>query len=195
MNNMKSKLVLFFLLIISAVCSAQSNSFLPSKVFLKSGDTIYGIGKFNHKINKNRIFKYKTHSKGKEKRIELSKIEFVQIRYPKGDIKTFKTFRLPNDGQFILLQEFVKGRYVEVYGYSNIVGYMPVVSYYIKKTNEEGLTFIGSYDAAFGKFKNKVYDYFSDCDLLIKKLKEKELRLRNGLDEIADFYNKNCGDK
>lgn len=197
---MKNKLIIFFLLIISAVGSSQSNSFLPSQVILKSGDSFFVLGKFT-----NKIFKYKTHTKAKAKEIELSKIAFVQIRYSKDDIRTFKIFPFASDGQFFPLQELVKGKYVEVYGFAHSVNNMSanimpvnsmnVIDYYIKKSDEDKLTYIGPYDALFGKFKNEVYDYFSDCELLIKKLEEKELRLRNGLAEIADFYNKNCGNK
>tara|TARA_B110000908_G_scaffold30681_1_gene36373 strand:+ start:290 stop:865 length:576 start_codon:yes stop_codon:yes gene_type:complete len=190
---MKNKLIILFLLLLSAVCSAQSNLTYPSKVVLKSGDTLFCLGKFTNKIFKNRTFKYKAHLNAKKKEIELSKIDFVQIRYSKKKIKTFKIFPLTAEGPFIPFQEFIKGEHVEVYGLESMVNSMAVLDYYIKRSDEDQMTYIGGYDAIFGKFKKKVYEYFSDCDLLIKKLEKKELRLRNGLEEIADFYNKNCG--
>jgi hypothetical protein len=34
--------------------------------------------------------------------------------------------------------------------------------------------------------------YFSDCKILIQKLENREFKVREGLEDIVIFYNKNC---
>jgi hypothetical protein len=41
-------------------------------------------------------------------------------------------------------------------------------------------------------FKKEMSKYFSDCDILVKKIKAKELRKKDEI-EIVEFYNSNCG--
>lgn len=43
-----------------------------------------------------------------------------------------------------------------------------------------------------GYLRLRCMKYFSDCELLIQKLKEKELRLRDGLVQIAEYYENHC---
>ena len=62
----------------------------------------------------------------------------------------------------------------------------------IKKTNEEWLTDLGEYSPLTNDLKGKVKSYFSDCISLIEKLEKREFKVRDGLEDIVNFYNKNC---
>jgi len=53
------------------------------------------------------------------------------------------------------------------------------------------VTFIGSFEA-LGFYKERIYDYFTDCEPLIGKLKNKDTGLRDGFEKIAEFYIENC---
>lgn len=100
----------------------------------------------------------------------------------------------------------MKGKKLEVYGIHGVnsgsgvgigMGFsigipIPYTTYYIRKTGENDITYMGTYGTIRGLFKVKVYEYFSDCELLIQKLKEKELRLRDGLVQIAEYYENHC---
>ena len=95
----------------------------------------------------------------------------------------------------------MKGKNIIIYGkeYSytnNLAGGMTMsgtaTDYYVKKKNENKVTFIGDYDAIIGEFKGRVYNYFSDCTLLIEKIENKEIRLRDGFKKMAKFYIDNC---
>jgi hypothetical protein len=44
-----------------------------------------------------------------------------------------------------------------------------------------------------GKIKNKRMNLFSDCPILIEKIKNKEFKKREVI-EIVDYYNNNCGE-
>ena len=192
------KKILFILLLISSfVCSAQFNSVFPSKAVLKNGDTLNGI---LGKLKKN-TFKYKTHSKAKPQEIEFSEIDFVQIRYSKNDIKTFKFFQLANSNIYIPVEEFIVGGTQELYGrvfHRNVAvagggSYaMTVVKYYLKKRNELKLTEIGVYDPIMSDYTTRVQNYFSDCPNLIEQIENKNLRFKHGLEPMVEYYNNNC---
>tara|TARA_R110001592_G_C12780914_1_gene714970 strand:- start:70 stop:198 length:129 start_codon:yes stop_codon:yes gene_type:complete len=40
--------------------------------------------------------------------------------------------------------------------------------------------------------REKVIEYFADCNLLVEKVKNKDFRMRNGLEKVVEYYNENC---
>jgi len=193
---MKIKITLL-LLIFNFTCFAQLE---PSKVILKSGDTIAGIiGKIKRKT-----FKYKTFSKSKPKEIIFSDIDYVQIQYAKNNTVTYRFFPTQDNEKLIPVEELVVGEKVQLYGVTSsfntdngfgISINQTEVSYYLKRSSETKLTHVGAYEPIVNNLKTKTLNYFSDCEKLIKKIKEKEFRIRDGLEQIVTFYNENCVSK
>jgi hypothetical protein len=192
---MKMKSKLFFLLLIcyNITCFGQLK---PSMVVLKSGDTLNGvIGKL-----KNETFKYKKYSNGKSKEINFSEINIIQIRYSKNDTKTYRFFQLNSNNKFLAVQPSILGTKTELFfttyninssGAGGININQTIVQYYAKKKRETKLTYLGKYDI-FGAMREKVIEYFSDCRNLVEKVKNKDFRMRNGLEKVVEYYNKNC---
>jgi len=185
---MKSKLFLFFLLF-SQVILAQ---LYPARVMLKDGTLIDGI---TGKLKKN-TFKYKNFSSDKAKEIDFSNIDFVQIRFAKDNIKKYFFFQTLNNDKFSAVEELVIGKRVELYVtyhnvYYDISSSYTVIKYYVKKPTEEKLLFLGE-AGPLNNLKEKILNYFADCEALVKKIKDRDFKMRDGLEQIAQFYNENC---
>ena len=187
---MKLRLFLF-LLLFSQVALAQ---LYPARVMLKDGTLIDGI---TGKIKK-KSFKYKNFSSDKVKEIDFSKIDFVQIRFSKDNIKKYRFFQTLSSDKFFALEELVIGERVELYvsvynvSYEGDYSYTTtVVNYYIKKPIEKKLLFLGN-ASPINNLKEKVLNYFADCEALVKKIKERDFKMRDGLEQVAQFYNENC---
>ena len=66
--------------------------------------------------------------------------------------------------------------------------------YYVKKPNDDKLTLLGRYNPLFSnELKQNVLQYFSDCKNLTDKIENKEFRFRDGIEEMVNYYNENCG--
>lgn len=193
---MKYKLLLLFLMVATLNSVAQfSEPFRYSKIVLKTGDTLTGMGK-----TRSNGFKYKPGSNKKPYFIEFSDIAYLEQEYSYNDVKIFRFFQLTNNYQFIRVEEFNVGGTLELYGKyinSNITiaggGSFRDISksYYLKNKNEEKLTEIGIYDP-FNDYKTKVKNYFSDCPKLIEQIENKNLKLSDGLEPMVEYYNNNC---
>jgi hypothetical protein len=189
------KIKLFFILLITINLNGYSQ-LNPSKVVLKTGDTITGIlGKL-----KSKSFKYKVHPTAKAKEIDFSEIDFVQFKYSNNKISTFKFFQTTDKDRYIAVKPLVIGD-VELYGDNRSVsstgaGGIPlsqtVVDYYIKRQEESKLTTLGFWNSFTTSLKDKIIMYFKDCNKVIEKIKDKEFRMRDGLEPIVEYYNENC---
>ena len=167
-----------------------------SNIIFKSGDTIVDA---LSKEDQN-ILRYKLNNGDKTKKVSLSEVDIIEMNdnYKK---KLIKYFKVTGEDRYVGVSKVMHGKSIEIYSkdYSytnNLAGGMSMsgtaTNYYVKKKGDNEVTFIGDYDAVLGQFKIRVYDYFSDCPLLIKKLDEKEIRLRDGFKNIARFYINNC---
>jgi len=164
-----------------------------SVVVLKSGDTLKGlIGKL-----KTKTFIYKKYSKDSRKEINFSQIESLKIRYSKNDIKEYRFFEIKDKNGFIAVRPSVIGTKAELYfiekfeGFGGTNNYSIILEYYIKKSGEKKLTHLGKYDL-LGTMRKNVLKYFTDCFSLIEKVKIREFRMKNGLEEIVNYYNGKC---
>jgi hypothetical protein len=194
---MKYKILILFLIAVNFNSFAQfSEPYRLSKIILKTGDTLIGMGK-----TKNKGFKYKAHSNVKPYYIELSKIDFVQQKYSGNESKIFRFFQTINNDTFIKVEELVKGEQAELYaviynvnsgGAGGMSISQTVVKYYVKKKSEKKITLLGPYSPLTNNLKEKTINYFSDCPELIGKIESKDFRIRNGLEQIVEFYNENC---
>jgi hypothetical protein len=193
---MKKTVLILILMFTFSTSYSQFKSYEPAKLILKSGDTIDDIlGKLNRKR-----FKYKTDYGSKAKKVKLSEIRSLEIGYS-YDRKKLEYYEVIGQDRYKGIEKVMQGNGIIVYklnySYTNtLAGGMTMSgtasSYYVRKIDEDKVTFIGNYDAIKGQFKRRVYAYFSDCDKLIKKLDDKEIRLRDGFKNIAEFYISNC---
>lgn len=205
------KFKLFFLLSIFAVnfCTAQMR---PIIIIFKTGDTIRGVGKL-----KTKTVKYKDELNDLEPvEFEFSKIDLVKLVIPPNKSANYRFFKAEKDSSYVPYVEIVSGKEVSLYtttssgmsGFNNMnngnsqagianVGGINVGSiitnFYVKKKNEEEVTLLGR-RGTISHFEDRVLAYFADCELLVKKIKYKQLKIKygDGLSEIVDFYNKNC---
>ncbi len=193
------KLFTFILLLLVTVISHGQtlgyDKMRPSQLILKNGDTLNVIGKL-----KSNVFKYKKYSKAKPNKIGYSEIESIKIRFKKDFIQTFKLLSVKG-GKILPVEELVVGRKISLYGVTNNfiskgVGGMrfqgTAIRYYIMKQNDYELTKLGDYSFPFRNLKEKIKTLFKDCDLLLKKIKNKEFRMRSDVQKMFVFYNKDC---
>ncbi|UZO80654.1 hypothetical protein NBT05_17215 [Aquimarina sp. ERC-38] len=197
---MKQNLLLIIFLTIFSIGSAQLIPYKSMEVVLENGDTISSIkGKLKLKTLKYKLL----NSKDKPKKIDFSEIRTIK-RWDSAftNVETLHFFQTRESEKYVHVKKIVEGEHLNVYGSSysfssagagGMTYYGSAIQYYVRKPNEDKVTYIGAYDAVLGEFKRRVYDYFSDCNQLLEALKDKRLRLRNGLEEIGVFYNNHCG--
>jgi hypothetical protein len=189
-------LFLFFITINFHSYSQFSEPYRPTKVVLKSGNSLAGIGK-----TRNKAFKFRANSESKPFFIDFSKIEFIEQINSGNEWITFKFFQSTNSEKFIRVEELIIGGTLELYaiisnGNVSVAGGgsfpMTSVNYYLKKNHEEKLTRIGVYDPVFSDYTNLVRNYFSDCPKLNEQIENKNLRFKDGLEKMVEYYNSNC---
>jgi hypothetical protein len=194
---MNLKLLLFFALLKFGLCNAQLK---PALIILKSGEKFQEIGKI-----KASTFKYKSNDEAKAQEFEFSKIKSVELEDFSGEKIVYNFYPLKNsDSTYIAVQPVITGKKAELYittenyvrhtnngigaGFDNV----SVVNYFVKKQNEDKLTELGVYSPLINNLKERVMDYFKDCEILINNLENRELKVREGLEKIVNFYNQNC---
>ena len=201
---MKLKLLLLLVLTIT-VCKAQLK---PVLITLNNGEKLKGIGK-----RKAFTFKYKADDNAKPQEFEFSTIKSVEIELSRNEITIYRCFQTKESDRFILVAEIISGNKAALF--STTFTYSPAFSggmgtggmgtggmgmgmggsvthYYVKKTNEDRLTDLGEYNPLLNNLKGKVKEYFSDCKSLLEKLEKSEFRVRDGLEDIVNYYNKSC---
>lgn len=197
---MKLKLLLALVFTIT-ICKAQLK---PVLITLKNGEKLKGIGK-----RKAFTFKYKADDDAKPQEFEFSTIKSIEIELSQNEITIYKCYQTKESDRFILVAEIISGNKAQLFsttfsynsgfsvgmgngGMGMGMGGGSVTHYYLKKTNEDRLTDLGEYNPLLNNLKGKVKDYFSDCKSLIEKLENSEFRVRDGLEDIVNYYNKNC---
>ena len=166
-----------------------------SKLILKNGDTMNVIGKF-----KSKVFKYQKYKTSKSETIEYSKIESMKIAFGKDSIRTFRFFSLDNKDKIFPVEELVLGEKIDLYGVTKnfmtnsgeIRLQMSSIVYYMKKKSEIKLIKLGSYSPPFDNIEKKLRAIFINCNLILKKIENKEFIIRTDIEIMFEFYNKNC---
>jgi len=185
--------ILFLLIFSINICDAQMN---PIIITFKNGEKLNGIGKI-----KSSTIKFKIDESAKAEEFEFSKLKSAEIEIPDEEKVIYKFYQTDISNEYIAVQQIVSGSKVELFttsfnyraiGAGGMSFSQSVTHYYIKKTNEEWLTDLGEYSPLTNDLKGKVKSYFSDCISLIEKLEKREFKVRDGLEDIVNFYNKNC---
>ena len=194
---MKFKLLLLLFFTFS-ISSAQMK---PVSITFRNGEILKGLGK-----KKAYTFKYKSDENAKAQEFKFSEIKSVEIEISYGEKVTYKFFQVKDSENYIAVTDLILGSKAELYtnsftfntggmgmgGMGMGMGNQTVINYYIKKPNEDKLTEMGAYDPLTNNLKGRVKTYFSDCKSLIDKLENREFKVRDGLEDIVTFYNKNC---
>lgn len=182
-----------------SICNAQMK---PIVITLKSGEKLKGIGR-----KKGYTFKYKADENAKPQEFEFSIIKSAEIELSQNEITTYKCYQTKDSEKFIAVVEIISGNKAELFTTTkeyntDVSGGMgmggmsfgggTVTHYYVKKANEDRLTDLGEYSPLTNDLKGKVKTYFSDCKSLIEKLESREFKVKEGLENIVIFYNKNC---
>jgi len=63
--------------------------------------------------------------------------------------------------------------------------------FYVIKKGQKTAKYLKGNNLAYGAFKKNVQKFFSDCEVLLKKIDEREFK-RKDVQEIVVFYNENC---
>lgn len=187
---MKQNLFLLFILFISFI-QAQKNN----------GTMIFNDGKILNgliKIYGNEIIFKKT-EKSERENYNYENISAVTFLDKENTTQRFEYIKLEHKNKpqlcYVEINDFLK-LYSSVsssFNMNGLAGYFRSTStFYIKRENEEFAT----YYVAFGyipktSFKNVVFDYFKDCNNLIKKLERKDFKKKHYF-EIIKYYNANC---
>lgn len=180
-------------LIILCLLFSINHAFSQDKLFLKSGEIVTGvvtaINKEVVRIDSDKAGRVKRYSdKDVEKAIifiDDKEVEFVYENVPfLGKVLLGKLY----DGKVDLYttQTYVAGGedHTKLNNY-RMGGQWSM--YYMKKDNEDKFFDLNYDGLVFNKFHNRVSKYFSDCKSLSKKIKNKELTMRD-LDKIAILY-------
>ncbi|AWX45719.1 hypothetical protein HME9304_02746 [Flagellimonas maritima] len=70
-------------------------------------------------------------------------------------------------------------------------GFYNVTNSYVRKPDEDEVTYLASTNWLSGNFKNAASEYFADCPNLVAKIKNRELKKKH-LKEIITYYNSKC---
>lgn len=190
---MKLKLVVLLCVFLFSLCSAQMKQI---EITLKTGVVLKGIGKI-----KSDTFKYKADKNDEAQEFAFAEVKSAEFESDEDEKVVYRCFQTQENDEYIAVVEKAFGDKVELYtrtfvyntvGMNGMQNFQQSTFYYVKKNSDEKLTALGEYNIIFNSLKSKVKDYFSDCSNLVDKLENRELKVRKGLEEIVEFYNKNC---
>lgn len=185
---MISRLLLFFSILTISISNAQMNH---SLIVLKSGDSLNGLARI-----RTYTVKYESYSGLDKREIDFSEMREIKIKESQTLTNIYRFFQLNDNEKYKSVLLLVSGNNVELYStiQSTYNGYThsQTPNYWVRKPSEEKLTNLGIFNPLSTNLKEKVLNYFSDCKALTDKIETKDFRMRNGLEEIAVFYNEKC---
>jgi hypothetical protein len=173
------------------------------KIVFKNGDTLNGIGKV-----KSKTIKYKNNQQEDAVEYPFEDIKYIETNENDGTKLLFYKVRFKEN--YIGVEEVYLGKKIELYkqvklgynpglpigGFGNggmrIAGssYSEVI-YYIKRPNDDTILLLGS-NSPLDDLKDKVLTYLPNCQIIIDKIKNKELKVRKDLKEIVELYDTTC---
>ena len=195
--------ILFWLLLLALPCIAPAQNPAQDFVILHSGDTLYGTvryindGAVSPKLYKKIRWK---DARGRGKKISRKNIRAFRVQ---GDV--FESFYLrqysrkitlvnprydisPQKGQHHFLKLVEKGR-LSHYQLEWIEQGESALSAMDLFKKESDTFFIRATQGLLGLKRQVLTNYFADCPALATQIGDKQI---NNLQEIVDFYNKNC---
>ena len=203
---MNSKILLAIFIFMSSLALAQMR---PAILELRNGEILNGFAK-----RKSQTIKFKTERKAKAVEIRFASIKSVRIDNLWEQSNTYHIFQTKDNVNFIVVEQLIVNAKISLYERSqrfthnngngerlsigdsdiNLPATQFPKNYYVKKPNEDKLTKLGRYNPLFSdELKQNVLKYFSDCKNLTDKIQSKEFRFRDGIEEMVNYYNENCG--
>jgi hypothetical protein len=191
----------FLVIAFSFVCNAQLERI---RIVFKNGDTLNGIGKV-----KSKTIKYKKENNADTKEFNFSEIKYIETKSIK-DTVSVKTcfFKKRYEETYVGVQEEYIGKKVELYKTNpkNGISFMPTIggsgglglgmlfnptveSYYLKKTKEDTVLLLDSLES---NLEYVLLIYFEKCPLVVNKIKNKELNVKENLIDIIKLYETSC---
>jgi len=186
---MKQQIVLLIIISFLSTSCAMTNK---TTLYFNDGTQKTGVGKLS---NSNYV-KFQTEGT-KPQKYYFDSIKLAQIQYGqktknyvyikvKGEIPNYKVVDRIKEGR-INLYNIHSESYNAMNGQSFVID-----SYYVQRENEKEATHLGSTHLfSIRIFRDTASEYFSDCPLLSKKIKEKEFDAFDML-EIIKYYENSC---
>ena len=143
--------------------------------------------------------KFKTMD-GDKKTLALSQIDKIVSTGKKDRHNFTKKYIKYSKSKSDLMTEVIKGK-TSLYLRSQVSVGAPTgmgapstntnISYYVIKEGQPIAKYIKGNNIDYGRFKTNALKFFSDCESLVTKLKNKKYK-RKHLEEIVTYYNENC---
>ncbi|MES2810940.1 MAG: hypothetical protein V4670_00585 [Bacteroidota bacterium] len=210
---MKKSILILFLLV-QFFCFGQDEN--KATIIFSDGTTIEGIGEikrnkilfkvdpkddfsvWNYDMAKG-IILYKDEDLEKHEYIKPDKYSepFLMQLVDEGFVNLYKkahaglAIKYPDSPQMAVKIHLPKQLSNNLPNHDMSLGGIPYIdknkseTYYVKKQNEEIAT-----DITFS-FKNRALKYFSDCEIVIKKINDKTFS-KNNIAELVNYYNNYC---
>ncbi|PHS67267.1 MAG: hypothetical protein COB12_03705 [Flavobacterium sp.] len=204
---MKNLLFALFILI-----SIQSNAqFGIAGVELSNNKSqVYTITTKNGKTYKTKKYGIKTALKIKEikfetiegdkKTLALSQLDKIVSKGKKDRHNFTEKYIKYSKSKSDLMTEVISGK-VSLYQRSQTNFNAPTgmgmssnstsLSYYVIKEGQNIAKYLKGNNIDYGRFKTNAIKFFSDCESLVKKIKNKKYK-RKHLEDIVNYYNENC---
>jgi len=188
-----------FILLFSISSVAQK---FKAELIFKNGDAIIGLGEPAQK----NLIRFRKEKKAKKEFFTFEEVDTLKVYYDFNPT-IFVYQRIKGRVYPNVLELADVGKNVIFYR-DNTQGYMTfsnvgamngmgrgrtvnLTHSFVRKTNDDMATHLGSNDWISKNFKKAASNFFSDCPQLVKKIENKELKKKN-LMEIIDFYNNSC---
>ncbi len=148
--------------------------------------------------------KFKT-MKGDKKTLALSQIDKIVSTGKKDRHNFIQKYIKYSKSKSALMTEVIKGK-VSLYlksqttynANSGTIATNPTanttntnLTYYVIKEGQPMAKYIKGNNIDYGRFKTNALKFFSDCESLVKKIKNKKYK-RKHLEDIVNYYNENC---
>ncbi len=184
-GNLFKKFLAVLVLFLTGSSFAQGE--MPTLIF-KNGDTLHGISY----AFKGKKIKFRKNKESEFIKYDLDDVSKVKLVSKYGGIAVFVRLPIMGKRQKQTMQLTVEGpvSLYEMVGSVSTDGSY-ITSYYVKRSDEEAVAFMGSTNPLITGFRKRAIKYFKDCEPLVEKLKKKEFMLRN-MKEITYYYSENC---
>ncbi|MCF6280406.1 MAG: hypothetical protein L3J14_08675 [Flavobacteriaceae bacterium] len=182
------KRILFTLTLLITLSSFGQKQ--EATLFFKNGAILEGFahfGSFNSKIS------YKKTKESNKLYFDTNTIDRIIVHEKKEDIE-YQYKRIKGRKNYRFYRPTLKGKVTLFVTTTKPVdpSQVPVTYFYASKGVNGELEKIGS-TLWYSNFKKSASKYFKDCPKLVKKIESKKFRRRD-IEDIVNFYNKNCGE-
>jgi hypothetical protein len=195
---MKKKILFIGILVFSLNCISQNKG---ATLYLRNGDTLRGLAKFTQggvqfRYNKKSV--KENFSDYEIKKIDIEEEGDNSITYRYKLVVNNQQMAIPMPmiliakGKINLYRMTITNTNFGMFNKTQMVTTNTFKHYYVCRNNSDVVTRI----AIVGTFLDKNFiktasKYFSDCEDLVKKIKNRYYKKKN-IEEVVNFYNRKC---